>query len=235
LQQDGDHRKGDAAAARMRFRHEPELSGPRWWLHTSEGLTQDTESSMSQAENNNTSIPSRRAILAGIAAAPALAAPAIAMNGDPSGEEIIRNYRELPPRAKSVMRALVLSDDASLDAELLALGVRLKPIEEEFAAQIAIDRASTTFTVHERDDGGWETDVEPWDAIHGRLFPLAEEILSKKARTIAGLAVQARAVTLAAREIWEPEFMEEHDHERKFIESVCAFVGVAIPTFGDAS
>jgi hypothetical protein len=148
----------------------------------------------------------RRAVLAGIATAPALAAPAIG---------VAAGYSE--------------------DAEIPALGVQLKPIEEDFAAQLAIDRASTTFTVVQQADGTFETDMEPWDDIHDRLDPLAKEILSKKARTIPGLAVQARALLLVAREIWEPVFMSDKDHERKFIESVCAFVGVPLPDVGAVS
>jgi len=59
------------------------------------------------------------------------------------------------------------------------------------------------------------------DDIDDRLFPLAEDILSRRARTVAGLAVQAKAVTLAAGELWN-DGRDDNEHERAFIEAVCA-------------
>jgi hypothetical protein len=35
----------------------------------------------------------------------------------------------------------------------------------------------------------------------------------------------SRAITLAAAELWDDEF-DGDDHERAFIEAVCAFVGI---------
>lgn len=158
---------------------------------------------MSQATDDNISkAHSRRAILAGIAASPALAAPALGLT------------------------------DSSADAELLELGVQLRSIEDEYTAQQAIDDASPEFAVVRGADGQWETDEEPWDDIHDRLFPLCEEILSKRAHTIQGLAVQVRAVFLAARDTWEPVFISDTgQYERMFIEAVGAFAGIAPPVF----
>jgi hypothetical protein len=106
-----------------------------------------------------------------------------------------------------------------LDADLLAIGTRFQKIEDEHRVQLAMDRDGTADL----------TDDTQWEAIHDRLSPLAAEILSKKAQTIAGLAVQTRAITLVAYDIWEPAFVGDSDHERKFIEAVCAFVRVAVP------
>jgi hypothetical protein len=67
-----------------------------------------------------------------------------------------------------------------------------------------------------------------WDRFHDRSYPLCEKILSLRATTLAGLAVQARASSLAESELWEDEDRDEEwdDRQRAFIEAVCAFVGV---------
>jgi len=45
------------------------------------------------------------------------------------------------------------------------------------------------------------------------------------ATTIAGLSVQAKAVSLSFSELWDNE-TDWEDHHRRFIETVCAFTGV---------
>jgi hypothetical protein len=56
------------------------------------------------------------------------------------------------------------------------------------------------------------------------LDTLTKEIISRKAETVAGLAVQARAMTVYYAELWDVDD-DNHDH-RNFIEAVCAFVGI---------
>jgi hypothetical protein len=41
--------------------------------------------------------------------------------------------------------------------------------------------------------------------------------------------VQARAITLAASELWDDGLPVNETHERAFIEAVCRFVGVLTP------
>jgi hypothetical protein len=55
-------------------------------------------------------------------------------------------------------------------------------------------------------------------------------MLSRKAQTIAGLAVQTRAITMAAGDLWNADLEPNEAYERTFIEAVCAFVGVEIPS-----
>ena len=62
-----------------------------------------------------------------------------------------------------------------------------------------------------------------WNSIHDRLFPLCEDILSRKAKTSAGFAVQARAMSVHHAEEWDTIGDEEN---RSFIEAACAVVGV---------
>jgi hypothetical protein len=183
---------------------------------------------------NLKTITSRRAVLAGIAAVPALAAPALAL------------------------------PDASADAELIELGRELDPIIEEWQAKRAIDRVrQDAFEAKVREATGiafkdapeipgphpWPTgscwdirdrivmdpdrECDPvdedgvsliWGSSHDRMYDLIDEILELEAKTIPGLAVQARAITLSEFQLWDDE--EDDDPIRKFIELVCAFVGV---------
>jgi hypothetical protein len=48
-------------------------------------------------------------------------------------------------------------------------------------------------------------------------------------KSIAGLAVQARAAVWGAHELWEGSAYCENDDERMFIEAVCRFTGVLFP------
>jgi hypothetical protein len=88
--------------------------------------------------------------------------------------------------AVAVLPSLTAAAAANPDAELIALGVQLEPIAEEWLVLNDAEDLS--------DD---EIDAR-CDAVDGRLFPLAEHILSLKAQTVAGLAVQVRAITMVA-------------------------------------
>jgi hypothetical protein len=74
-----------------------------------------------------------------------------------------------------------------------------------------------------------DPELEKWTEIHNRLFPLCEKILSMRAHTLEGLAVQTNAIGLAAAELWDPGMNQDDDkpnHERMFVEAVCAFLGI---------
>jgi hypothetical protein len=57
------------------------------------------------------------------------------------------------------------------------------------------------------------------------MSPLIDAIMAIKPRTLAGLAVIARAFTLHHAEQWEPN-ADDDLHHRAFMEAVCAFAGV---------
>jgi hypothetical protein len=68
-------------------------------------------------------------------------------------------------------------------------------------------------------------ELDPWEDIHGRMWPLASDIMTFRPKTVAGLAIVARAASFA-REDW---FNDEHDESetgRSIIEAMCAFCGV---------
>jgi hypothetical protein len=100
----------------------------------------------------------------------------------------------------------------SADAELLALGAQLNELEKEWRLFNVIP-----------DESYEQTRA---DAVLDREDALVWDILSHKADTVGGLAVQTKAITMAAAELWGEL---ENTHERAFIEAVCAFVGVPKP------
>jgi hypothetical protein len=66
--------------------------------------------------------------------------------------------------------------------------------------------------------------------IHDRQDPLIDAIMAQQPRTLAGLAVVARAFTLHHAEQWEPD-ADDGLHHRTFMEAVCAIAGVVpVPT-----
>jgi hypothetical protein len=103
--------------------------------------------------------------------------------------------------------AACIAGDTNPDAELLELGAQLETVASGWA------------TVEE--------DAE-LDALAHRQNDLTYEILDLTATTLAGLAVQIRAVTIMAAEIWTVEDCDA-PHERAFIEAVCRFAGVPVP------
>jgi hypothetical protein len=107
------------------------------------------------------------------------------------------------------------------DAHLLALGAQLDVIANEWIDQLEYESTILTTGNDPNPDATWATT----DDLNDRLFPLAEDILSQRAHTRAGLTVQAKAVSLVAAELWEnPDY--HNPHERMFIEAVCSFLGI---------
>jgi hypothetical protein len=185
-----------------------------------------------QGENYSMSkTTTRRAILACLAclaAAPAIAVPALA---DPSAdaellalgvvlEEFIREWHR--------QRAKDRDESDYVDAKMEAAGF------------------STDAPLPDQDSAGWwdmwhkvrrevglpvtceeeEAREDSWDRMHDRMYPLVGEIFSHKPKTIAGLAVIARAITLSDSHLWTDWQDEGNDHQRTFIEAVCSFAGV---------
>jgi hypothetical protein len=177
---------------------------------------------------------SRRAVVAGSATALALATPAVAAMGSPDAELLelgvkldaiisewqaeVRLYRAETNVWEAACKAAGLPrlelDEVpreEFDARHKARCELWYPEKAEYDARLAANHDEHGVSI-------------VWNDIHGRLYPIVDDIFSQRARTIAGLAVQARAVVMAAAELWD---FEPEGHERVFIESVCAFVGVA--------
>ncbi|HEY2531134.1 MAG TPA: hypothetical protein VGJ20_24910 [Xanthobacteraceae bacterium] len=103
---------------------------------------------------------------------------------------------------------LVTSDDA----ELLRLGAELDEVEQDYLRQCAADELL-------EDDAD-----DKWAAIDKRLYPLFDKIMAHTATTVAGLAIQTKAIGLAAEDLWSD--VPDNRHKRQFIEAVCRFTGV---------
>jgi hypothetical protein len=68
-----------------------------------------------------------------------------------------------------------------------------------------------------------DPEFSKWSDIQDRLYPLCDDILSRTAQTRAGLAVQVKAILMAAADLWDDPLAEDGSHER---EAVSRFVGV---------
>jgi hypothetical protein len=64
-----------------------------------------------------------------------------------------------------------------------------------------------------------------WNAIHGRMWPIAERIMTFRPKTAAGLAIVARAASFACSD-WFDDEDEQSMLDRSIIEAMCAFCGV---------
>jgi hypothetical protein len=68
-----------------------------------------------------------------------------------------------------------------------------------------------------------DPDLDGWTDIHDRMHPLMEMIVSLRARTPAGFAIQARTASIYQVDLWDNEGGEDI---RTFVEAACAFAGV---------
>jgi hypothetical protein len=126
----------------------------------------------------------------------------------------------LPPAMLRTPHAAT-SMPASADAELVALGERLKPIFEQWRRQIATASASMTVAARERL-------YRQNDQLHRDASELIDEIISCKATTIDGIAVQVRAA-LVDSDI-DALVLDPDPRLRGFLASLSAFAGVAFPS-----
>jgi len=182
------------------------------------------------------STTSRRAVLAGIAAVPAAAVPAVAaltLNAEWSDAELLRLGAELDDVAKEWLVISTRAEErlARFNAkveQVTGIATRDAPNIDDDTIGYWDARMSIS-----GDDFDGQAEDDRCNAMQARLFPLAEDILARRAQTIAGLAVQAKAITLAAADLWDEEDADGHDHERTFVEAVCAFVGITpVPLAG---
>jgi hypothetical protein len=91
------------------------------------------------------------------------------------------------------------------------------------AAHVALSNAR-----HSDDDPEYNEAGESiiWNEIHDRLYPLCDRILSFRPRTVAGVAIQARAISLSADTLWDEQQCERDQNLLSFIEAMCLFAGV---------
>lgn len=75
-----------------------------------------------------------------------------------------------------------------------------------------------------RGEGSDHYDSEAWEPVSDRFYDIANEILSYRASTREGLALQVRAFISSYSEVWE----DDHG-ARDFVECVCDFAGVPFP------
>jgi hypothetical protein len=107
------------------------------------------------------------------------------------------------------------------DAELLWLGELLEPIEREWNTLVAAEKAAR------KETGSGDTDCD-WDDFGDRITMLCNDILSRKATTIAGLTVQTRALGLTNGELWHAPWKVVDESERlpSYFRSVCSVLGL---------
>jgi hypothetical protein len=78
-----------------------------------------------------------------------------------------------------------------------------------------------------------EADLDHWDRITDRLYPLAEEVLSYKASTLEGLRLQTRTLIIYYQEIWNPALYSATEPAQPgmfaFFASLCGVLGVPFP------
>jgi hypothetical protein len=188
---------------------------------------------MSQAEKPNITNPSRRAVLAG---APAIALTAgtlpaaLAASGD---AELLALKPEFD-RLFELWRAMTIEQRTGLE-EFNAI-LREKTGMTRCEAR-ALDRDSveaeayyqTLDALSEERASRSRDHTEAWEPIRDRFYELADEILTHKATSREGLALQARAFVSAWSEVCDDE-----DGVQNFLASVCAFLGVQFPPAEEA-
>jgi hypothetical protein len=117
---------------------------------------------------------------------------------------------------------------ADIDAALEAAGlpdIERGSLPDDDYRAYRLKRADATDAIL-RDRRGPDYGVSiAWTNIHDRQDPLIDAIMAIKPRTLAGLAVVARAFTLHHAEQWEHDY-DEGLHHRAFMEAACAIAGV---------
>lgn len=184
----------------------------------------------------------RRSLISTVAAVPAFALPAFASEAIGPNHPDVELLR-LGAKLEAVIvdwhaqQAIDRKQSAAINAALEAAGLsdidhRSLP-DDEFRAYLA-KRDAVTHPIYYADgdvnEDGEEVDV--WDDIHDRMWPIIDAIMAIKPRTLAGLAVVARTFSLRHAEQWELAINADDDlHHRAFMETMCAFAGVVpVPT-----
>jgi hypothetical protein len=170
-----------------------------------------------------TTTTSRRAVLAGIATAPALATPALALPDTSADAELIDLGRQFEPIIEEWRAQRLLDTWRSKEHDAACERAGLHPIElvsvpdDEWRAHM--DRYSSF---------GWPEgpdDDDVWDDIHDRMYALHDRILAIQPKTVAGLVVQLRAFSATESGLWDGAGGDD-DKTRMLLDLICAFAGV---------
>jgi hypothetical protein len=138
---------------------------------------------------------------------------------------------------------------AGPDAELLALGARIDRILprlleiNSLGAQSnrALEKHLKSFS---GDDDAWNAEFEKWwrehpeepgkeaEPLFNQADPIAEAILSVQPRTLAGLAVLARAAAASNPALWYEDDRDRLETRtlKRLIEATCDLAGVPYPS-----
>jgi hypothetical protein len=141
---------------------------------------------------------SRRAIVAGAASVPALALPAVAANaiGNPDAEllelgiQLEAAIQEWATQCAIDRRRRDEHEAACERAGFPRIDIKNVPREEMGGWRAYQEKRDAFWPIDETGVDG----VDVWDEINDRQNPIVDDILSRKPRTIAGLAVQAKAM-----------------------------------------
>jgi hypothetical protein len=186
---------------------------------------------------------SRRSLVTSAAALPALAVPAVAVAPVEQDADLQRLGKELEAlivewHAQRLIDARICAgwETACVQAGLPRLEQQWTLDQHDEWLEHAEKRQAIRgpFADYEDADTNERGESIAWNRIHGVMFPLIDDILSRQATTIAGLAVQARAITLNWSERWGNEYQSD-DTLRIFMERVCAFAGVKPVPHDDAA
>lgn len=169
-------------------------------------------------------IHSRRAVLAGIAA-PALAAPALALSDSSADAELIalgRVFNDLWSKY-DIAAELERPNEDAFDAAIAELSKRSGNVYEEGDAELYLE-------VSRRIDREVPLPSPNTDNLTNMMDPYMRKIMALPARTAAGLAVKARVAEWSCATYWnEPDDNCDWDQlmARKLIEAVLAAGGVS--------
>jgi hypothetical protein len=156
---------------------------------------------------------SRRTIVAGAAALPTLAIPAVAsFSPDHPDAELLRLGAQLEAigrdrdalevrldRGIEEHKAACLRADLPPEPDWSVAGPKGVPYEEWLDRFVARNEARNAIPY----SGDWDAVCEEHDAVMDRVNLLAEEIMELTATTVDGLRVQARALDWAFPDWWE--------------------------------
>jgi len=186
----------------------------------------------------------RRALVASTAAMPALAVPAAAADEDP---ELVALGVEFDKVAADWLRQS--ASDRKRAAEWrsrveAATGIPLgesprpfygKPASPEEEASVDYWRIADQI-LDDLKPNSSRLDDQIWESIHDRMWPLAKRIVRSRPKTVAGLALVARAASFICAEWFDFNDADEQDaDDRAIIEAVCSFCGVMpLSVEGDA-
>lgn len=178
---------------------------------------------------------SRRAILAGATATAVAATSTAITDANPDAELLALGARLEPIIAEWITGRAIdrrngkAHEAACLDADLPVLDIHSVPYDQW------LERIKVRDMVHYMGKNEAAADATAdgcsikWNRIHGQLYPLCDDILSRRATSVPGLGVQARAASIYFEELWDSYGQDDEDlalAQRSFIESVCNMAGI---------